>query len=184
MGYCTWFDGHFKLEKPLAPHHLAYLQAFYDVPHVHWDGDLVNQHPDPLREAVGLPLGENGCSFTGHGFLDEYCYPPWSYTGSKETGPAPTDPAYLGKVCPGTPYHHCPWKPNDDGTELFVPGDKPYKYIEWLHFLVDHFLTPWNALLNGKMTWHGEWDHDAGIIIVEHNMITVLEADRPHEHLS
>jgi hypothetical protein len=30
MGYCTWFTGHFKLDRQLALHHLAYLQAFHE----------------------------------------------------------------------------------------------------------------------------------------------------------
>src|SRR5690242_19936535 len=68
MGYCTWFTGHFKLDRQLAPHHLAYLQAFNEAQHVHWNVDLVKNDPDPLREAVGLPLGENGCYFIGPGF--------------------------------------------------------------------------------------------------------------------
>jgi hypothetical protein len=77
-----WFTGQLKLDRKLALHHLAYLQAFSETQHVHWDVDLLKDQPDPLREAVGLPLGENGCHFTGHSFKEHYNYPPWQYVFS------------------------------------------------------------------------------------------------------
>jgi hypothetical protein len=174
MGYCTDFRGHFKLERPLAPHHLAYLQAFNEAPHVRWNVDLVKEYPDPLREAVGLPLGENGCYFTSHNFIkSDDDYPPWVvYRGRVKN-----DPAYLGGVCPGMPNGSCDWRPNDDGTELIAYADKVHGYIQWLHFLIDHFLAPWGYVLNGEMTWQGEWEHDTGTIVIEKNVITVLKAD-------
>lgn len=142
MGYCTWFTGHFKLDRQLAPHHLAYLQAFHKAEHVRWDVDLVKNDPDPLREAVGLPHSENGCYFVGSGFKDEYSYPPWIYNRG-----AKTDPAYLGGVCPGMPHHLCDWRPSDDGTELEAAADKFYGYIKWLQYILDHFLVPWGYVL-------------------------------------
>ena|SRR5579884_1223431 len=172
MGYVTWFMGRLKLDKPLEPHHLAYLQAFHRAQHVQWDVHLLEQEPDPLREAVGLPLGEYGCYFTGRGFKKEYSYPPWYYNGRAEI-----DPAYLGSVCPGTPYHICGWRPSEDDTELVASLDKFYGYIQWLHYLLDHFLLPWSYVLNGKMDWQGEEEEDMGTILVENNVITVIKGE-------
>lgn len=174
MGYATWFTGNLKLDKQLAPHHLAYLQAFNTAQHVCWDVERLKNEPDPVREAVGLPLGEYGCYFTGRGFKDEYSYPPWRYMGRAET-----DPAYLGGVCPGTPDHCCDWRPNDKGTELIASADKFYGYIQWLQYLLDHFLIPWGYVLSGKMTWQGEENDDTGFFVVEKNRITVHQADPP-----
>lgn len=183
MGYGTWFTGSFKLDRSLSPHHLSYLQAFSEAQHVHWNVDLVKHDPDPLREAVGLHLGENGCYFTGRGFKKHYCYPPWQSTGTKETGRAPTDPAYLGAVCPGTPNHLCAWAPSDDGTELVIRSDKPYGYIKWLQYLLDHFLVPWGYILNGEMTWQGEGENDTGVLLVKGNVITVRKIPLLNEEL-
>jgi len=175
MGYSTWFTGNLKLDKRLAPHHLAYLQAFNEAPHVRWDVELLKNEPDPVREAVGLPLGEYGCYVTGHGFkYDEYNYPPFW----QDPGRAETDPAYIDRECPGTPNPNCGWRPSDDGTELIAYVDKFWGYIEWLQYLLDHFLIPWGYVLNGKMTWQGEYEEDKGALIVEHNVITVLKAER------
>lgn len=172
MGYVTWFEGHLKLDKPLAPHHLAYLKAFSSVPHVEWDINYLRDVPDPLREAVGLPLGENGCYFTGHGFKEEYIYPPWSY------GPRESDPAYLGGCCPGVPSLRCDWCPSDDGAELYDGADKFYGYIEWLQFLLDHFLIPWGYVMKGLMSWQGEFEEDQGLIVVTKNVLRVLELNK------
>jgi hypothetical protein len=77
------------------------------------------------------------------------------------------DPAYLGGVCPGKPDHLCAWRPNDDGTELVIAFDKPYEYLKWLQWLLNHFLLPWGYVLNGKMSWQGETEDDTGVISVE-----------------
>ncbi|MDQ2906038.1 MAG: hypothetical protein M3Y81_21165 [Chloroflexota bacterium] len=66
MGYYTEFTGTFKFEKPLAGRHLAYLQGFNETNHYHWNPELLQNELDPFREAVGLPLGEHGCYFTGN----------------------------------------------------------------------------------------------------------------------
>ncbi|EFH82111.1 hypothetical protein [Ktedonobacter racemifer] len=86
MGYTTWFTGHLKFDKPLAPPHLTYLRAFNEMPHVYWDVELIKDVPDPIREAVGLPLGENGCYFTGEGFRSRYSFTGCVYRGAPDPG--------------------------------------------------------------------------------------------------
>jgi hypothetical protein len=76
LGYVTWFTGQLQLDRKLTPHRFAYLQVFSETQHVQWNADLLQNEPDPLREAVRLPLGENGCYFTGRSFKERYNYLP------------------------------------------------------------------------------------------------------------
>ncbi len=60
MGYPIQFDSHLTLDRPLSPQHLAYLNQFVQIRRVSWSVEHLQAIPDPLREAVGLPLGEEG----------------------------------------------------------------------------------------------------------------------------
>lgn len=46
--------------KELTQQQFEYLALFCDVPRFKRDVALLKDHPDPLREAVGLPLGAEG----------------------------------------------------------------------------------------------------------------------------
>lgn len=76
----------------------------------------------------------------------------------------------------GFPSFYCQWVPNDDGTELqWDGGEKFYEYVEWLEYLIKHFIEPWGRKLNGSVDWRGEeWD-DAGTIIVTDNKVETIE---------
>jgi hypothetical protein len=65
MGYSTYFKGFFKISPPLSPKHLAYLRAFSESLRATWYEAVVEKRPDPLRVAVGLPVGPRGCFFVG-----------------------------------------------------------------------------------------------------------------------
>ena len=65
MGYDTKFRGQFSITPGLRPHHLRYLQKFNEVRHVKREVEMLKTVPDPLREAVGLPIGEDGVFFVG-----------------------------------------------------------------------------------------------------------------------
>jgi hypothetical protein len=67
MGYDTKFDGAFMVTPQLGPEHRAYLHAFSDTRRMKRNPlsleDLVTHkqlYPDPLRLAVGLPVGDGG----------------------------------------------------------------------------------------------------------------------------
>jgi hypothetical protein len=51
-------------------------------------------------------------------------------------------------------------------------AEKFYEYVEWMRYLIEHFLAPWGYVLNGEVTWQGEDDHDMGKIILENNTVT------------
>ena len=65
MGYNTDFTGQFCFTKPLKPEHEAYLRRFCTMHHIALDEEKLRAYPDPLREAVGLPLGKDCMYFTG-----------------------------------------------------------------------------------------------------------------------
>jgi hypothetical protein len=68
------------------------------------------------------------------------------------------------------------WVLNDEGTQLvWDGGEKFYKYIEWLEYLVQHFFEPWGIKLNGSVTWEGEESSDVGKIVITDNVIEVYE---------
>ena len=70
----------------------------------------------------------------------------------------------------------CNWELDDTGTELkWNGGEKFYNYIEWLEYLIQHFFTPWNIKLNGKIKWNGEDSDDVGLITVKNNKVTYKE---------
>ena len=76
----------------------------------------------------------------------------------------------------GYPGFWCQWVPNDDGTAIkWDGGEKFYSYVQWLQYIIDHFIKPWGLTLNGEVAWFGEEDDDLGKILVRENIITTLQ---------
>jgi len=67
MGYHTDFYGSFAIDPPLTPEQVAYLKAFNWTRRVARDEDKALMLDDPLRVAVGLPVGLEGSYFVGGG---------------------------------------------------------------------------------------------------------------------
>jgi hypothetical protein len=158
MGYLTWFEGTFKLDKPLKPEHLVYLQAFTEADHWKMRVEGLEKLPDPLREAVGLPVGEEGCYFIG-------VYP--NPEISKFVLDSQNPPR-------GLPDRFCHWRPTADGQAIeWDCMGKFYDYEGWLLTLIDDFLYPWGYSLNGEVKWQGEMDDDYGVLIVQDTTVTI-----------
>lgn len=159
MGYTTYFDGSFALEKPLTKEHRDYLVAFNDTRRMRRNGKEATKLPDPIRFAVGLPIGTDGAYFvggTGHAGQD--------HDESIDNYNDPPD---------GQPGLWCQWRPNEDGTAIeWDEGEKFYAYTEWLKYLIEHFLKPWGYVLNGDVTWAGADPSDLGMIVVRDNVVT------------
>lgn len=77
---------------------------------------------------------------------------------------------------PGMPGFWCQWVPTEDAKGLeWDGGEKFYEYVEWLEYLIEHFVEPWGLKLNGEIEWRGEeWD-DKGTIVVVNNEVTTKE---------
>jgi hypothetical protein len=158
MGYSTSFSGEWTITPPLEARHAQYLRAFNETRRMTRNAVLTAQMPDGLRERAMLPVGEEG------GY----------YVGAR--GPFGQDltPDILDYNRPpaGQPGLWCQWTPNEDGTALvWDEGEKFYFYVEWLTYLIGHFLEPWGYRLNGEVRWQGEDSDDRGVIYVRDNQV-------------
>lgn len=160
MGYTTNFEGTFRLDNRLFDTQVLYLLEFSGTRRMKRDVTLLQDIPDPAREAVGLPLGKDGCYFVNQ---------KWS----KQSDDSIVD---YNRPPSGQPGLWCQWIPTSDGQGIQWDGqEKFYKYVEWLQYVVNHFLEPWGYLLNGEVNWQGESPGDTGQIIVENNRIVCPE---------
>jgi hypothetical protein len=164
MGYTTDFSGVFKLDKPLTAEHAAYLKKFSDSRRMKRDSEKAAKLPDPEREAVGLPVSHEGAYFVGG----------YGYMGQDGDG------SVLDHNAPpvGQPGLWCQWVPTEDGDGIeWDEGEKFCSYVEWLEYLIEHFLKPWGYVLNGEVSWRGEDFYDVGTITVEDNEVSTRAAD-------
>jgi hypothetical protein len=180
MGYTTTFEGEWKIEPALTPEHRAYLKEFSEVRHMDRDVAYTTKRPDPLREAVGLPLGVGAGYFVnGEGFGkgergDPLVHEPNARCGILDGNKPPA----------GQPGLWCKWEPNENGTTMRWSGiEKFYDYEEWIQYLMDHFLTPWGYKLSGRVDYQGENEDDKGFIMI-YNGRTFLNEDPVLEKLS
>ena len=156
MGYSTDFSGRFTLDKPLRPEHYTYLLRFNLVRHMKRDADKVAKLNDLARVAVGLPVGSQGCFYVGN-WQDDKFYLDDSVTDRNEP------PS-------GQPGLWCKWRPTEDHCIEWDGVEKFYDYVQWLVYLIDHFLEPWGYVLNGRVAWQGEDEEDRGTIVVVDNV--------------
>lgn len=154
MGYKIYFDGAIGLVPTLSIAHRNYLREFSDT----YRKTLPRcdeRLPDTLRNAVGLPFGEDGeycCLRTSHGWAP----PPASQ-----------------------PSNHCVWAPGSEGSTLVSADDPEYSAYaaEWMEYVMEHFITPWGYAGNGSVKWQGDDAYDKGVIIVKDNIVSVILGD-------
>lgn len=160
MGYSTDFVGAFKCSKTLTAEQRAYLLKFSDTRRVKRNPLTAERLGDPVREAVGLPMGKDGGYFTGGlGFAGQ------DHDASVLNGNEPPE---------GQPGLWCQWVPDETGEYIGWNGtEKFYNYTEWLQYIIDNFLTPWGITLTGVVRWQGEDRGDKGSIVVTESVIDV-----------
>jgi hypothetical protein len=168
VGYHTHFEGLFRLDRPLAPEHKAYLEAFCHTRRMRRNAKKASQLPDPVRESARLPIGPQGGYFVGGGgwkgqdednSILDYNRPPW-----------------------GQPGLWCQWIPTEDGNAIhWDGGEKFYDYVEWIGYLIEHFLLPWGYRLSGEVLWEGEEFEDRGVIAIENNEVRTKMLPPPPE---
>lgn len=153
MGYTTDFEGRFTLDKPLTEEHAAYLTAFSDTRRMKRSAERAAAMPDPVRAAVGLPIGEDGGYFVGGG----------GFAGQEHDASVMD---YNGKPH-GQPGIWCKWVPTEDRAGIEWSGaEKFYDYDDWLRYICAHFLEPWGYTLSGSVTYQGEDPGDRGKVHV------------------
>lgn len=183
MGYTTDFWGQFDLTPQLSTEQREYLRAFNETRRMARDEEKAALLPDPVREAVGLPVGHEGAYFVGgQGFMGqggddsvvEYNEAPgmtkWRYPDEEyDRYLARRQEAIENGAQPGL---WCQWTPNDDGTAIvWDGGEKFYDYVEWIEYIIRNFLKPWGIVANGDVEWQGEEPADRGRIQVRDNVV-------------
>ena len=163
MGYTTEFDGCFTLDKPLDPAHVRYLHAFANTRRMKRDPAIADTFSDPIRQNIGLPIGNEGEYFVG---------------GSGPAGQGRDSSILNFNDSPGSqPGLWCQWVPNGDGTAIvWDGGEKFYNYVQWIKYLIEHFFVRWGYTLNGDVYWQGEDFNDRGIIMIRNNLVTSQES--------
>jgi hypothetical protein len=167
MGYTTEFKGKFKLDRPLTDAHKAYLEAFSNTRRMARDAAVTEKREDALRLAVDLPVGVEGGYFVGaggtcgqEGMMGE--------GGDRET----LGILDVNRHPRDQPGLWCQWAPNENGTAIeWDGGEKFYHYVEWLSYIIEHFMKPWGYVLNGSVKWKGEERGDRGTIVVTDNVV-------------
>jgi hypothetical protein len=155
MGYTTKFVGSFELDRPLYDFQVLYLLEFARTRRVKRNVTKLTTIPDSTREAVNLPLGEEGCYFIN-------TFHPEAEASIIDDNRPPQ----------GQPGLYCQWQPTSDGRGIEWDGqEKFYKYVEWLQYIIVNFLAYWGYELNGTVTWQGETELDTGNIVVVNNKI-------------
>ena len=163
MGYTTDFDGQVILDKTLTDDQAAYLRRFSETRRMQRDAEIASEQDDPLRIAVGLPIGPEGCYFVGDSDASVTdCNHP---SQGEATVFDPED----GKQ-PGL---WCQWTVREDNDKIgWDGGEKFYHYVEWMRYIINNFLAPWGYVANGEIAWRGEDIGDVGIIIVDDNDVS------------
>ena len=169
MCFSITFFGEFTLNKPLTPAQTTYLRKFADTPRLARKVDIVSTIKDPLREAVNLPLGEEGEYFTGENRYEPY----------ENQKPTLLHSPYEKSTQPKTqPSQYCCWGPNENGTAItWTMHDDSKTYDNWLEYIIQHFLTPWGYTLNGQIETNTGIVQ--GLITIKDNVVTVNPPKEP-----
>ena len=154
MGYTTYFDGKLSIDPPLTKEQVNYINKFSDTRRMQRDPAKLANLPDPIREAVDLPLGVNGGYYVGS-------------TCDFLSGQDRDEVIQYNSPPSGQPGLWCQWVVSDDGSTLGWDGEeKFYEYGNWLRYLIEHFFSKWGRTLEGEISWQGEESDDRGVIYV------------------
>jgi hypothetical protein len=168
MGYTTTFSGVLVLDRPLEPAHWDFLRRFSQTRRMKREPHLLESEFDPARVLADLPLDEDGANYVG---------------SPSRLGEDVEHPSVIDAHAPpsGQPNLWCHWTPTEDATALEWDADSSFcDYVEWLDYLLEHFLTPWGYRLSGQITWQGEFDDDRGTLLISHGKVRAL-SDRSVE---
>lgn len=165
MGYHTEFEGHFKIHPPLQAEQIEYINTFSQTRRMCRDANLAKMLPDPIREAVGLPIGQEGEFFVG---ATGYMGQDNDASVKNYNNPPSTQPGLW-----------CHWEVSEDGSSLQWNGaEKFYDYAEWLAYLDSRFFKPWGVSLNGSIYWFGEDSSDRGLMLYVEGVLHVATGEK------
>ena len=176
MGYHTDFNGHFELDTPLDENQTTFLNAFALTRRMKRDVEAyLKSTNDGLYESVGLPIGEEGAyvadSFTSLApSYEKACL--LRYDSENDN---PSIRYAINDPPQGQPGLWCGWVPSLDGKQImWDESEKFYNYIEWIKYIIEHFLTPWGKTISGEVHFRGEEHSDRGIIFAKDNNVEIV----------
>lgn len=159
MGYSTDFTGQFVLDKALTKEHEEILLKFSSTRRMARDLTKLG-----MSDEEAAKYGSEGAYYVdGKGFQGQ-----------------DKDPSVIAGNRPpeGQPGLWCQWIPKHDGTAIvWDEGEKFYAYVEWIKYLIVHFLEIWGHKLNGEVKWQGEDINDRGKITIVDNEVSVTELE-------
>lgn len=165
MGYQTDLYGEFTLDKPLTPEHKAYLEAFNASRRMKRNATITETFSDPVRLAAGLPIGKDGGYYVGS-------------SGSDHGQVRSADIIDYNRAPDGQPGLWCQWVPGEAGATIeWDGGEKFYDYVDWIKYIVEHFLAPWGYSLSGEIEWNGDDSDDRGTIYAKDNQIEAVASE-------
>lgn len=162
MGYTTYFEGSFSIDRPVEKELADYINRFSKVRHMIRDNKLIKEnYPNWKEFSYKGNLGMNGEYFVtvsdcfGQDFTSDII----DYNRPPETQPG----------------LWCQWViPSETrNTIVWDEGEKFYEYEKWLVYIIDRFLKPNGYIVNGQMMFQGEDEYDSGYILVDDNKVSL-----------
>lgn len=166
MGYHTDFHGCFKFNRPVDAELVKYINRFGDTRRMKRDVDKIRElYPDWEKYCFKGMLGVDGEYFIGGEKEDIINY----------NLPPATQPGLWCQWIIGTDLQ-------GNGINLaWDGGEKFYNYVEWLEYLINHFLAPFGYILDGEVEFQGEEYDDFGMIIVDNNDVRIQYGTRVYD---
>lgn len=156
MGYSTDFTGSFDLTPALTQAQTVYINKFSNTRRIKRHANHPFVADDPIRLAVGLPVGvDGGFCVAGGGFM----------------GQERDDSIVEYNTTPiGQPDLWCKWI--TDGKTVQWSGMEKFRaYTPWLVYMIEHFFKEWGVVMSGEVDWQGENEEDFGRIYIEDNRV-------------
>lgn len=162
MGYTTTFDGKFSFNREVPEELMSYINTFSSTRRMKRDVEKIKEiYPNWKDYSYNGNLGVEG---------EYFARDDGDFGQSRDDSiinynePASTQPGLW-----------CKWIIAKDENSYYLEwneGEKFYHYVEWLKYLIDHFFTPNNLILNGIVAYQGEDKEDNGyIFIIDDNKI-------------
>ena len=166
MGYSIDLDGKIKISPKLKANDKEFLDKFFQIRHMKRDmSKLKGISKNAIKE-----FGKDGCFY-----LKDY------YDDIKEM---PDDKTIININDSGDmPSLWCDLEIVEENGESFVQwngSEKTYGVnVEngWFNWLIDNLFKPCGYVLDGEMTWQGEYDDDTGTIKIENNIVSLHFGD-------
>ena len=184
MGYTTEFNGGFDLTPAPTEEQVNYINTFSST-------RRMKRNPEILMETYGGKYGLNGnygndgeyfCKDDGdfgqtndESVIDSNT-PPGQLTWKERNSMGWEEYEKWTKENPCQPGLWCQWI-IEEGKLQWDEGEKFYKYVEWLEYMIEHFFGPWGIQLNGEVEWRGEdWNDTGTISIIDNQIFTKQKA--------